>query len=107
MISRRKRSEEDLLPKNAKELLPKILLKLEKKYRNNSINIIESWPEIVGSRLAPMTKVIGFDDGILTVKVKNSTLFSLLNNYEKDKILLKLQTQFSDKIIKKLCFKLG
>ena len=98
---------EESIPKNAGEILPNILLKIEKKYKSNPLNVVESWPAIIGSKLAPMTKVAGFEDGVLTVKIKSSTLFSLLNNYEKDKLLLKLQSKFSDKIIQKLCFKLG
>lgn len=94
-------------PQNLSDILPKILLNIEKKYRSNPSNVVESWPKIIGSKLAPMTKVVGFEGGVLTVKVKSSTLFSLLNNYEKDKLLLKLQSNFSEKIIQKLCFKLG
>lgn len=93
--------------KNASDLLPKILSNIEKKYKNNPLNVVESWPIIIGSKLAPMTQVVGFDNGVLTVKVKSSTLYSLLNNYEKDKLLEKLQKNFSEKIIQKLCFKLG
>lgn len=93
--------------KNASDLLPKILCSIEKKYKSNPSNVVESWPKIIGSKLAPMTQVVGLVDGVLTVKVKSSTLYSLLNNYEKDKLLEKLQSNFSEKIIQKLCFKLG
>lgn len=95
------------IPKDISKLLPKVLLKIESKYKNNPLNVIESWPEIIGSKLAPYTKIVSFEDGILTIKVKSSTLYSLLNNYEKDKLLKKLQSIYSKKVVQKLYFKHG
>ena len=89
-VRRKDRMDVEAIPRNASEILPKILLNIEKKYRSNPSNVVESWPQIIGSKLAPMTKVVGFENGVLTVKVKSSTLFSLLNNYEKDKLLVKV-----------------
>ena len=95
------------IPRNISEILPGVLSNIEDKYKKNPSNIIASWPEIIGKKLAPMTKVISYSDGILIIKVKSSTLYSLLNNYEKDKLLQKLQDKFSKKIIQKIHFKLG
>lgn len=88
-------------------IIPEVLSSIEKKFKSNPVNIIESWPTIIGRELAAMTKVVSLEDGVLTVKVKSSTLYSLLNNYEKDKILKKMQSNFSEKVIRKLCFKIG
>jgi hypothetical protein len=92
---------------NIGSLLPKVLLNIEKKYRKNPRSIIEAWPKVIGEKLASMTRVVSYNEGILIVKVKSSTLYSLLNNYEKEILLKKLQKKFSKEIIHKLIFKLG
>ena len=93
-------------PRNIDIILPGVIGKIEKNYKNNPSNIIETWPIIIGKKLAPMTKVESLQNGTLVVKVKNSTLYSLLTSYEKEKILKKLQTKFSKNVIQKLYFKL-
>jgi hypothetical protein len=106
-LKRKAKSDSESTTKSISQILPSILSNIEGKYKSNPSNVLECWPSIIGNELAPMTKVVGLEKGILTVKVKSSTLYSLLNNYEKDKILKKLQSKFSEKIIHKLYFKLG
>jgi hypothetical protein len=106
-LRRKAKSDNETTTKSISDILPGVLSNLEKRYKSNPSSVIESWPSIIGSELAPMTKAVGFDRGILTVKVKSSTLYSLLNNYEKERILKKLQSKFSEKIIQKIYFKLG
>lgn len=93
--------------KNINSMLPKVLLNIESKYKKNPLNLIGAWQKIIGEKLAPMTKIVSFDKGILIIKVKSSTLYSLLNNYEKEKLLKKMQNKFSKEIIHKLVFKNG
>ena len=50
---------------------------------------------ILGDKMGPMTEVTSFFDGILTVKVKSSTLYSLLCQHEKPRLLRLLQKKFS------------
>lgn len=101
------RKKETTSSKNVSNLLPKILLKIENKYKRKPRSVIEAWSEVIDKRIAVMTKVVSCNDGVLTVMVKNSTLYSLLNNYEKNEILRKLQARFSEEIIHKLVFKIG
>lgn len=44
--------------------------------------------------MAPMTEPISFFDGVLTVKVKSATLYSLLCHHEKPRLLKQLQRKF-------------
>ena len=56
--------------------------------------ILASWPEIIGSKLAPMTKAISFEAGILYIKVNISTLYSLLSQHERGRLLKCLRDRF-------------
>jgi hypothetical protein len=94
-------------PKHIKNLLPKVLEDIDKNYQKNPKNIKKMWPEVIGEKLAPMTKIHSFDKGVLVIKVKSSTLHSLLSNYEKERLLKKMQKKFSKKIIRNIFFKIG
>lgn len=94
-------------PKNINTLLPKILQNIEKNYKRNPSIVIHYFIEIIGSKLVPMVKVKSFENKVMVVIVTNSTLFSLLNNYEKDNLLKKMQAKFSEENIKKIIFKIG
>ena len=69
--------------------------------------ILAAWSDIIGPKLAPMTQAVSFYDGKLFGKVKNSTLFSLLNQHDKPKLLFKLKQQFPKHNIKNIVFKMG
>ena len=58
----------------------------------------------MGEKMAPMTKPVSFADGVLTVKVKSSTLYSLLVAHEKPRLLGRLKEKFS---IRNLVFRVG
>ncbi len=93
--------------KVVKDLLPYFLHDIEKKYTKNPNLIIEYWPKVIGKKLAPMTKVIYFENNILYVSVKSSTLYSILTLHEKEKILSRMQEKFSEEVIKNIIFKIG
>lgn len=93
--------------RHLKQLLPRFLAEIGKVYQNRPDIVIAAWPEIIGKDLAPMTEAISFIDGILTVKVKNSTLYSLLSQSDKPRILKNLRDKFSSTLIKTIHFRLG
>lgn len=89
------------------DLLPKVLSKIEKAYHQRSDLILASWPEIIGAKLAAMTQAVAFTEGILFVKVKSSTLHSLLSQNDRLRILNLLRKKFPQTEIKNICFRIG
>lgn len=89
------------------DVLPQVLVNVSDAYKERPDLIIAAWPEIIGPKLASMTQAVSFYDGKLLVKVKNSTLFSLLNQHDKPKLLFKLKQQFPKHNIKNIVFKMG
>ena len=89
------------------DLLPTSLKRVGNVFANRPDQILAAWPEIIGSALASMTQAIAFQDGVLSVKVKNSTLHSLLNQRDKHKILQTLRNKFPQVEIKNIFFRIG
>lgn len=69
--------------------------------------IVAVWPEIVGAKIAMYAQAIAFTDEILTVKVKNSTLYSILRQNDKPKLLAALRAKFPSVRIRDIYFRLG
>lgn len=93
--------------KPIQELLPGLLKQMGEVYKDRPDLILAAWPEIIGERFAPMTQAVSFDSGILTVKVKNSTLHSLLSQNEKPGLLKILRDRFPSVVIRNLLFRMG
>ena len=89
------------------ELLPVVLSEIGKVYLQRPDLILASWPDIIGPKLAAMTQAVSFVEGILVVKVKNSTLHSLLSQNEKPRILDLLRQKFPNVTIKTISFRIG
>ena len=89
------------------DLLPFVLAKVGEVYQQRSDLILAIWPEIIGPKLAGMTQAISFSDGVLSVKVKNSTLLSLLKQHDKPRILKVLREKFPRVEVKNICFRIG
>lgn len=89
------------------ELLPTVLADISEVYKERPDLILAAWPEVIGQRLANMTQAIAFSDGVLTVKVKNSTLHSLLSQNDKPRILNSLRQKFPRITIKNIMFRIG
>lgn len=107
----------DRLPKNysgtgittrpIQSVLPAVLESIGSNFSTRPDLIMQSWKEIIGERLAPMTEAVSFQKGILHIKVKNSTLHSLLSGPEKGCVLEKLRKLFPSIEIKNILFKMG
>jgi hypothetical protein len=93
--------------KQIKDLLPKVLDQIGALHRDRPDLILLAWPEIIGAKLAPMTKPVTFEKGILTVKVSNSTLYSLLSQHERARLLQCLRQRFPAVEIKNIYFRMG
>jgi hypothetical protein len=89
-----------------RDLLPRFLSTLGEKYHDRPAVVCESWPQIVGEKIAKMTRAWKFHEGILHVTVQNSTLLSLLSQYDKPRLIAKLRAHFPQVEIKTVVFRL-
>ncbi len=90
--------------KKAAEILPEILESLKTKTKNPQVEVFQFWHSLMGEKMAPLTEPVSLIDGVLTVKVKSSTLYSLLAGVEAPRLLGQLQEKFS---IRNLVFRVG
>lgn len=89
------------------DLIPQVLAQIGNIYQQHPDLIIGEWPSIIGLRLAQMAQAVSFIEGILVVKVKNSTLHSLLSQNEKPRLLRLLRGKFPNVEIKNISFRIG
>lgn len=93
--------------KHLRYLLPSALQKIGRCFDERPDLILATWPLIVGHRLAPMTKAVSFRDGVLTIKVRNSSLLSLLAQHEHARLLRELRRKFPKAKIHTIRFGIG
>ncbi len=108
-LKRTPRNYDEIEPtgKEISDLLPEWIAKASFRFQDRPDLILLAWPEVIGERLAPMTTAVSFINGILTVKVKNSSLYSLLMQHEKVKLLIQMQKKFPSVKIQNIVFRLG
>ena len=84
------------------------LAHLEQKLRSKPKEILELWPVVIGPAFAGMTRTEKFEDGVVYVKVGNSSLLSLLHSLSERKRLVEaLRTYVPDVEIKDISFRIG
>jgi hypothetical protein len=88
-------------------LAKKLLLEIGNERTKKGDEILAFWPEIVGPSIAPMTYAESYIAGTLVVRVKNSTLYSLLSQYEKARLLKLLKEKFPEAGIANITFRIG
>jgi hypothetical protein len=93
--------------RQVKDLLFTVMSRLHTILETRGDLILSTWPEIVGEKIAQFTQAISFSEGYLTVKVKNSTLHSLLTLNDKPRLLAALRAKFPSVTIKDIYFRMG
>ncbi len=93
--------------RDIRDLLPGVLKKIGEVHKERPDLILAAWPQIIGERLSKMARAVSFEGGVLTVKVANSTLYSLLMQHEKKRLLQVLRETFPGAEIKNIVFRLG
>jgi|SaaInlStandDraft_3_1057020.scaffolds.fasta_scaffold21344_2 hypothetical protein len=88
------------------DVLPYVLNSIGKTFAERGDLIISLWPDIIGPKLASMTQAVSFHEGILEVKVQNSTLYSLLRCRDKYTILKKLRDKLPTADIHDIVFRM-
>ncbi|MCH9610024.1 MAG: hypothetical protein S4CHLAM81_10750 [Chlamydiales bacterium] len=91
--------------KHIRDVLPNVMSNIGKVFKDRPDLIVEAWPEVVGSRLAPQARAVAFADGFLQVRVQNSTLLSLLTQ-DRSRIVQNLRAKFPKTTIKSVVFRL-
>lgn len=89
------------------ELMPSVLGRISESFSDRPDLILASWPDVIGIRLAPMTQAVSFINGVLLVKVKNSSLYHLLCQNDKAKLVQSLRKKFPNIQIKTILFRIG
>jgi hypothetical protein len=87
-------------------ILPSIMQKLEANYSDRPDLVVAAWPDIVGRNLSPMAQAKRFHEGVLFVEVKNSSLYALLTQRDKGKLLQILRQKFPSVEIQNIQFRL-
>lgn len=77
--------------KNLKDLLPDVLKGIERRAGSDERDVLLVWAELMGPKMAPLTKAISLNEGVLIVEVKSTTLYSCLCQYERGRLLKSLQ----------------
>lgn len=90
--------------KTLAELLPDALNGIRNRSGNQGDEIFSFWSEVIGGKMGPLTEPVSFVDEVLTVKVKSSTLYSLLCQHERGRLLKELQKKFT---IRNIVFRIG
>lgn len=90
-----------------KDLLQPLLDQVDERHRQQPTALLTAWPDMVGEKIAGMTKAVSIEKGVFLVLVQNSTLHSLLSTYEKPRLLKKIQETFPQLMIKTIRFRLG
>lgn len=108
-IGRVPKNYEGLQPtgREIKDLLDPILDQVEKVTNDKPGKLLDAWPEIVGEKVAHMTRAVSLENGVFLVKVHNSTLYSLLELHEKSRLLNMIQSAFPHLKIRKILFRMG
>lgn len=89
------------------DLLTKALSKLSGSCQVRPDLLLAAWPEIIGPKHAAMTQAVSFCEGILIIKVKNSTLHSLLSRHDKYRILASIRQRFPKANIQNIVFRIA
>lgn len=96
-----------LTTKSLHALLPSMLKQITATLDERPDLIVAAWASLIGPRMAPMTKAVSFREGILTVKVRNSSLLSLLSQCERPRLLKSLRSRFPQAEIRNIRFCIG
>lgn len=97
----------ELTTRKMTDLLPQVLARVSEVYKDRPDLVLGAWAEVVGPQLSKMTQAVSFNDGVLVVKVKNSSLLTLLSQYEKNRLLQNLRQKFPKIAIYNMQFKIG
>jgi predicted nucleic acid-binding Zn ribbon protein len=89
------------------DLLWQVVRQIERTHAAAAAEVLGAWPEIAGPHISAYSRAERFSDGVLTVKVKSSTLLNALRHGEKERLLADLQKKLPEANIRELTFRIG
>lgn len=89
------------------KLLPFVLSSIGDNFEARPDLILAAWPGIVGPHVAANAAATAFADGVIYIRVSNSTLYSLLSKHEKNRLLAIFRGRFPSVQIRGIQFKMG
>ena len=90
--------------KKVSDLLPEMLSEIAEAVGDRTEPLFQEWKNILGEEMGKLAEPVLFEDGVLTVKVKSQTLYSLLSTHEKPRLLARLQKKFP---VRNIHFRVG
>jgi predicted nucleic acid-binding Zn ribbon protein len=93
--------------RQADDLLPQVMKEIAKQFEESSVLIEKVWKEIVGPKISDLTRVTGFQKGVVFIQVKNATLMSILSSQEKPRLLQNLRHKLPNIHFVNLVFQFG
>lgn len=106
MNERTKRNFDGTNPtgKKISDLLPKILIDIGSRTGDEKEAVFHFWFTLIGEKMAPFTQPLSLKNGVLTIKVKSATLYALLVQHEKTRLLKAFQANFQ---VQDIVFRIG
>ncbi|MCH9608811.1 MAG: hypothetical protein S4CHLAM45_07230 [Chlamydiales bacterium] len=105
-MKKRYTSRTGVTTKHLCQLLPSFLNRVGKLHEKRPDLVVDAWPSVIGPKLASFTRALSFTEGVLFVAVNNSTLYSLLSQNDKPRIIKNLRDKFPQTTIKTVVFRL-
>lgn len=88
-------------------MLPGFLQEISSLAQEQPELVVQAWPDLIGPKFAGMARAVEFFEGQLIVKVSNSSLYALLQQHEKPRLLKALQNKFPKTAIRNIVFRMG
>ncbi|MEI6531630.1 MAG: DUF721 domain-containing protein [Chlamydiota bacterium] len=109
MIERTRKNYDGQEPtgKVLSRILPTALQEISAQADKRPELVLAAWPELIGPKFSSMATVIEFFEGQLFVKVTNSSLYALLQQHEKPRLLNALRKKFPKTEIRNIVFRMG
>ena len=96
-----------LTTKSLRALLPSVLQGITAATEQRPDLVLAAWESLIGERFACQTRAVSFHEGVLTVKVRNSSLLSLLSQCERPRLIKNLRKRFPEVEIRNIRFCIG
>lgn len=81
----------EVTTKSLGSLCKHFLQKCTKENFSTKEEVFKAWSDIMGERLGKLTQVVSLKNGLLTIKVQSSVLYSMLSAQDCSHIIAKLQ----------------